>query len=90
MQPWKISAGLTAALVGAAVLLSGSRLEYLAPFWLLILADYGVRIALGLALALAAAAAAFYAIARSAGFADLGRRVDLARALKRDATGDWE
>ena len=104
MQPWKISAGLTAALVGAAVLLAGSRLEYLAPFWLLILADYGVRIALDLALALAAAAAAFYAIARSAGFADLGRRVDLversvrrgegdlelARALKRDATGDWE
>ena len=45
MQPWKISAGLTAALAGSASLLAGSRLEYLAPFWPLILADYGVSIA---------------------------------------------
>ena len=104
MQPWKISAGLTAALVGSASLLAGSRLEYLAPFWPLILADYSVRIALDLALALAAVAAAIYAISRAAGLADLGRRVDLAErsvrrgegdpeladALKRDADGDWE
>ena len=33
MQPWKISAGLTAALAGATFLLAGSRLEYLAPHW---------------------------------------------------------
>ena len=31
IQPWKISGGLTAALTGAAVLLAGSRLEYLVP-----------------------------------------------------------
>ena len=104
MQPWRISAGLTAALVGSASLLAGSRLEYLAPFWPLILADYGVLIALHLALALAAVLAALYAVARAAGLADLGRRVDLversvrrgegdpelARALKSDAEGDWE
>ena len=78
MQPWKISAGLTAALAGSAVLLAGSRLEYLAPFWPLILADYGLAIALYMALALAAVAAAFYAVARAAGLSDLGRRVDLA------------
>ena len=104
MQPWKISAGLTAALAGSVVLLAGSRLEYLAPFWPLILSDYGVLIALHLGLALAAVLAALYAVARAAGLADLGRRVDLversvrrgegdlelARALKRDATGDWE
>ena len=104
MQPWRISAGLTAALVGSASLLAGSRLEYLAPFWPLILSDYGVLIALHLALALAAVLAALYAVARAAGLADLGRRVDLversvrrgegdpelARALKSDAEGDWE
>ena len=104
MQPWKISAGLTAALAGSAVLLAGSRLEYLAPFWPLILSDYGVLIALHLGLALTAALAAIYGVTRAAGLADLGRRVDLversvrrgegdpdlARALKSDAEGDWD
>ena len=104
MQPWRISAGLSAALVGSGVLLAGSRLEYLAPFWPLILADHGVPIAFHLALALAAVLAALYAVARAAGLADLGRRVDLversvrrgegdpelARALKSDAEGDWD
>ena len=104
MQPWKISAGLTAALAGSAVLLAGSRLEYLAPFWPLILSDYGVLIALHLGLALTAALAAIYGVARAAGLADLGRRVDLAErsvrrgegdpeladALRRDVEGDWD
>ena len=104
MQPWKISTGLTAALAGSAVLLTGSRLEYLAPFWPLILSDYGVLIALHLGLALTAALAAIYGVARAAGLSDLGRRVDLAErsvrrgegdpaltdALRRDAEGDWE
>ena len=104
MQPWKISAGLTAALAGSTVLLAGPRLGYLAPFWPLTLADYGVSVALHLALALAAVAATIYAIARAAGLADLGRRVDLversvrrgegdpelARALRSDAEGDWD
>ena len=104
MQPWKISAGLTAALAGSASLLAGSRLEYLAPFWPLILSDYGVLIALHLGLALTAALAAIYGVARAAGLADLGRRVDLlersvrrgegdpdlADALRRDAEGHWD
>ena len=53
MQPWKISAGLTAAIAGSAILLAGPRLEYLAPYWPLLLAEHGVLIALHLALALA-------------------------------------
>ncbi len=102
MQPWKISAGLTAALARSAVLLLAvPRLSYLAPFWSVILADHGVAIALHLALA--AVAASIYAVTRAAGLSDLGRRVDLAersvrcakgdpepaRALKRDAEGHW-
>ena len=74
MQPWKISAGLTAAIAGSAVLLAGPRLEFLTPFWTVILADHGVAIVLHLALGLAAVAAAIYAVARAAGLADLGRR----------------
>ena len=104
MQPWKISAGLTAAIVGSAILLAGPRLEYLAPYWPLLLAEHGVLLALHLALALATIAAAIYAVARATGLADLGQRVDLAErsvrrgegdpaltdALRRDAEGDWE
>ena len=104
MQPWRISAGLTAALAGAVLLLGGSRLDYLAPFRSVILADHGVPIALNLTLALAGVAAMIYAVARAAGLADLGSRVDLAErsvrrgegdqgladALRRDAEGDWE
>jgi len=104
MQPWKISAGLTAALAGVAVLLGGSRLEYLAPFWRVILADYGLVIVLHLGLVLSGVAAVVYIAARAAGLADLGRRVDLversvrrgegdpelSEALRRDAEGEWE
>ena len=104
MQPWKISAGLTAAIAGSAILLAGPRLEYLAPFRPLLLAEHGVLLALHLALALAAVAAPIYAVARAAGLADLGSRVDLAErsvrrgegdpalteALRRDAEGDWD
>ena len=61
MQPWRISAGLTAALAGSAVLAGGSRLEYLAPYWRLILADYGLVITAHLVLVLGAIAAAIYA-----------------------------
>ncbi len=104
MQPWRISVGLTAALAGSAVLLAPSRLEFLSAFWPVILADHGTSIALHLALALAAVLAALYGLARAAGLADLGRRVDLversirrgegdpelARALRKDAEGDWD
>ena len=104
MQPWKISAGLTAALVGSAFLLGGSRLEYLAPHWPAILANHGLALALHAVLALSVVTAAIYIVARVTGLADLGSRVDLAErsvrrgegdadlieALRRDTQGDWE
>lgn len=104
MQPWRISAGLTAALAGSTFLIAGSRLEYLAAFRPLILADHALSLALNVALALATFAAAVYGVARATGLADLGRRVDLAErsvrrgegdqdltdALRRDAEGEWE
>ena len=104
MQPWKISAGLTAALAGSAFLLGGSRLEYLAPFWGTILAEHGLLLALHGVLVFAGLASAIYIVARTTGLADLGRRVDLAErsvrrgegdpdledALRQDDEGDWK
>ena len=79
MQPWKISAGLTAAVAGSAVLLAGPRLEFLAPFWTVILANHGILIAVHAGhWRWPPSAAALYGVARAAGLADLGRRVDLA------------
>ena len=104
MQPWKISAGLTAALAGSAFLVGGSRLEYLAPHWPAILAEHGIRLALHAVLVLTAVAATTYVVARATGLADLGSRVDLAErsvrrgegdpgledALRQDDEGDWK
>ena len=103
MQAWRVSVGLTTALSGVAVLLIGSRLEYLAPFWRGILADYGMSIAAHLGLAIVTVAAILYGAARAIGLADLGRKVDLversirrgegdrelADALQKDADGEW-
>ena len=104
MQPWKISAGLTAAIAGSAFLLGGARLEYLAPFWSIILAEHGLTLALHVVLILGGLAAAIYVTARTTGLADLGRRVDLAErsvrrgegdpdledTLRQDDEGDWK
>ena len=105
MQPWKISAGLTAAIAGSAILLAGPRLEYLAPYWPLLLAEHGVLLALHLALALAAVAGRHLRRrTRRRARRPRASRVDLAErsvrrgegdpaltdALRRDAEGDWE
>ena len=104
MQPWRISTGLTAAVAGAAVLLGGERLGYLAPFRWAILAEHGAAIGVHAVLALVAFAAAVYVVARAGGLADLGRRVDLAErsarrgegdtgladSLRMDTEGEWE
>ena len=104
MQPWRISAGLTAAITGAAVLLGGERLDYLAPFGRAILAEHGAAIGVHGGLMVMAVAAAIYMAARTGGLADLGRRVDLAErsarrgegdhgladSLRKDAKGEWD
>ena len=104
MQPWKISAGLTATIAGVAFILGIERLEYLRPYWRVLLIEHGLTIGVHLGLGLATVAAIIYVVARAAGLADLGRRVDLAErsvrkgggdagladALRKDADGKWE
>ena len=103
MQAWRVSVGLTVSLAGVALLLVGSRLYYLSPYWRVILAEYGMSIAVHLGLALVTVTAIFYGAARTVGLGDLGRKVDLversirrgegdkelAEALQRDAEGKW-
>ncbi len=52
------------------------------------LKDHGLLLALHLTLATAALAAAIYAVARTAGLADLGRRLGLAERSVRRGEGD--
>lgn len=94
----------TAATTGAAVLLGGERLDYLAPFRRAILAEHGATIGMHAGLALVAFAAAVDVAAWAGGLAGRGRRVDLAEqsarrgegdhgladALRNDAEGEWE
>ena len=104
MQPWKISVGLTVTVAGLAAIFLTGRLEYLAESRRVILADYGLVIALYLGLALATLAAVFYWAARALSLGDLGKKVDLversvcrgegdrelAEVLQRDVEGKWE
>ena len=104
MQAWRVSVGLTVSVTGVALLFVGARLDYLGPYWRVILAEYGVSVALHGGVALVTVAAIFYGAARAVGLADLGRKVDLversirrgegdqdlAEALQRDAEGQWD
>ena len=78
-QPPAVAARRPSSAAGRmdCVLLAGAHLKHLAPFWRVILTDYGVAIGWHLALVLVTVAAALYGVARAAGLADLGRRVDL-------------
>ena len=90
MQPWKISAGLTAAIAGVAFILGTGQLHYLRPYRTLFLTGDGLTIGVHLGLGLATVAAVIYNTARATGLADLGRRVDLAERSVRRGEGDRE
>ena len=95
---------MTVSVAGVALLLVGSRLDYLDPYGRVILAEFGVSIAIHVGLALVTVTAIFYGAARAVGLTDLGRKVDLversirrgegdrelAEALQRDAEGEWD
>ena len=81
MQPWKVSVGLTVTVAGLTAILLTGRLEYLAEFRRVILADYDLVIALYLGLALAT---------RALGRGDLGKTVDLVERSVRRGEGDRE
>ena len=105
MHPWKISAGLTLALLGPLAILLPRRFAYLAPYTALLWQEHGIEIMTHAGVAVAGVAALVYWLARKAGLFDLGARlahVDrglregeaydpaLGTAIRRDREGHWE
>ena len=91
MNPWKVSVGLTVTTLGLAALLGLPELSWLRPYWRVFLRDYSMTVALYGGIAVVTYAFSLYALARSLGLADLGRKVDLAeRSIRRGEGGDSE
>ena len=91
MQPWKVSIGLTVTALGLAVIFGLPELTYLKPHWNVLLRDYWMSVSLYGGLAVVSFAFSIYALARSLGLADLGRKVDLVeRSIRRGEGGDSE
>ena len=91
MHPWKVSVGLTVTTLGVASLLGLPELSWLRPHWRVFLRDYSLSVALYGGVAIVTFAFSIYALARSIGLADLGRKVDLVeRSIRRGEGGDTE
>ena len=88
MKPIFFGVGITAAWAGLSVLLVGPQFDFLSPWWGTILRTYGWELALHAAALLVTSIVVFYALARVAGLADLGRRVDLVERGIRRGSGD--
>ena len=88
MKPIFFGIGITAAWAGTAVLWVGPQLDFLSPWWGTIVRAYGLTLALHVGALLVTSIVVFYALARVAGLADLGRRVDLVERGIRRGSGD--
>ncbi len=76
-MPWRIATGMSMVLWALAVLLVGSRIEYLAAYMRLIVHEYGWTLSLHLAVAASSLFAGLYWLARRAGLGDVGGKLKL-------------
>ena len=91
MHPWKVSIGITVTVLGLAAILGGTELSFIRPYWAVFLQDYALTVCLYGGIAIITFAFSIYALARSLGLADLGRKVDLVeRSIRRGEGGDPE
>ena len=91
MHPWKVSVGITVTVLGLAAILGGAELSFIRPYWAVFLRDYAMTVIVYLGVAIVTFAFSIYALARSLGLADLGRKVDLVeRSIRRGEGGDPE
>ncbi len=90
MHPWKVSLGLTVAVVACLVFAAAARFDYLSPYRQLILTEYWWPITLYTASAVAAIVVGLAGVLRSLGLYDVGRKVDLVERSARRGDGDPE
>ncbi len=91
MQPWKISVGLTAIIMAAALMLAGESFAYLKPYFWIIVTDHWMPVAGYGGLALVTLMVVIYSAARALGLADMGLKVDLMeRSIRRGEGGQAE
>ncbi|MCY3560551.1 MAG: hypothetical protein OXH20_05215 [bacterium] len=91
MVPWQIAFGCTLVTAGLALWWAWDGLDWLAPFWGIIWAQHGQRIALEGAAATATVFTGAYWLASRAGLASLGAKLEAAdQALQRGRGYDRE
>ena len=93
MHPWKVSIGITVTVLGLAAILGGAELSFIRPYWAVFLQDYALIVAVYGGIAIVTFAFSIYALARSLGLADLGRKVDLVSGrsgAERAAIPNWQ
>ncbi len=90
MHPWKVSLGLTIAVVACLVFVAASRFDYLSPYRQLILTEYWWPVALYTGSAVLTIVVALAGILRNLGLYDVGRKVDLVERSVRRGDGDPE
>ena len=90
MHPWKVSLGLTIAVVACLVFVAAARFDYLSPHRRLILTAHWGPVALHSGSFVLTIVVAFAGVLRSLGLYDVGRKVDLVERSARRGDGDPE
>ena len=90
MYPWKVSVGLTVAVVASLVFVAAARFDYLSPHRRLILTEHWWPVLLYAGSAVLAIVVALAGVLRSLGLYDVGRKVDLVERSARRGDGDPE
>ena len=90
MHPWKVSLGLTIAVVASLVFVAASRFDYLGPHRRLLITGYWWPVAFHAGSAVVAVVLALAGVLRSLGLYDVGRKVDLVERSARRGEGDPE
>ena len=105
MSPWRVSVGLTTAASAVAASALWVEVDYLRPYWQVVLARHGWYVGAYGAAAVVSLGVGVYVGARTVSLGTVGRKVgvvertirrggseeaELAEALARDEAGDYE
>lgn len=88
MQPWKVSLGLTIAVLASLALLATTRFDYLQPFRVVIITEYWWPILLYGGSAVLVIVITLAGILRTLGLYDLGRKTGFVERSLRRGDGD--